>query len=65
MTGVLKHNSKGWYVQRKNKTYTLHPEESNMYNIYGDYSIDWIGKEVKFKVVSEGKTVYAVTEKFV
>jgi len=45
--------------------HTPYIQKNLICNMYGDYSIDWIGKEVKFKVVGEGKTVYAVTEKFV
>lgn len=63
--GTLKHNKTGWYIQTSDKDYKLHPEEEKICNMYGDYSIDWIGKTVKFSIKKEKKISYAITEKFV
>ena len=63
--GILKHNKTGWYIQTSDKDYKLHPEEEKICNMYGDYSIDWIGKKVEFSIKREKKISYAITEKFV
>lgn len=63
--GILKHNKTGWYIETTDKDYILHPEEEKIYNMYGDFSVDWIGKKVKFSIKKEKRKSYAITEKFV
>jgi hypothetical protein len=36
-------------------TLQLHPDDVKTCNDYGDYSVDWIGKEVKFDIVEVTK----------
>lgn len=71
MKGQLKKIGESWRV-RYSKTmkqcpeceeYTvyedlyLHPEEAKICNQYGDYSMDWINKEVEFEIVEERREV--------
>lgn len=63
MKGILTKNDNGWLVKypkypTSNKIFDtvslpLHPYDVNICNAYGDYSVDWIGKEVEFEIVDE------------
>lgn len=62
MKGILQRTQKGTWVVREYdgkrphfKEILLHPEDAKFCNDYGDYSIDWIGKEVDFEIVTEEK----------
>lgn len=64
MTGKLLHSENGWFIRTSDKgiDFPLHPEESKICDMYGDYSIDWIGKLVEFKLIKlEDNICYAVT----
>ena len=57
MKGILKKTVSGWFVWQKTashfKSYALHPDDAKICNQYGDYSMDWIDKEVEFEIVKE------------
>lgn len=62
MKGTLTKINDNWVVEypkhASNKIYEtatlpLHPEDVKTCNDYGDYYVDWIGKEVKFEIVDE------------
>ena len=64
MKGKLYRKTEGWMVfyVEKNSAYTsasyqkslpLHPENESIFITYTDYSVDWDGKEVDFKIVNE------------
>lgn len=64
MKGTLTKINDNWVVEypkhASNKIYEaatlpLHPEDVKTCNDYGDYSVDWIGKEVKFDIVEVTK----------
>lgn len=59
MKGILKKTVAGWFVWQSDKitshfrSYPLHPNDAKICNQYGDYSMDWIDKEVEFEIVKE------------
>jgi hypothetical protein len=60
MKGTLTKTEKGWVVNynysvNKNdwQTLSLHSDDVKILNNYGDYSVDWDGKEVDFEIVTE------------
>lgn len=64
MKGTLTKINDNWVVEypkhASNKIYEtatlpLHPEDVKTCNDYGDYSVDWIGKEVKFDIIEVTK----------
>ena len=60
----LRHSEIGWYVQDEQKNqYPLHPEEERICNMYGDYSIDWIGKVFEYTLTELNGKLYAITKK--
>ena len=63
MKGTLTKTEKGWVVNynysvNKNdwQTLSLHSDDVKILNNYGDYSVDWDGKEVEFELVTEWET---------
>ena len=72
MKGILKKTEAGWFVwhQEKSdeiashfKSYVLHPDDAKICNQYGDYSMDWINKEVEFETIDESGLRYATINK--
>jgi hypothetical protein len=63
MKGILHKTEQGWVVNynysvNNNDWYAilLHPTDVKICNDYGDYSVDWDGKEVDFDMVTEWET---------
>jgi hypothetical protein len=65
MKGTLHKTEQGWVVEHEVAektpigykswwgTFPLHPNDVKICNQYGDYSVDWHGKEVEFDFVTE------------
>ncbi len=60
MKGTLVKTEKGWMVNYNYSvnnndchTFSLHPDDVLTCMQYGDYSIDWDGKEVEFEILTE------------
>jgi hypothetical protein len=65
MKGKLNKNERGWFVnyihydfppleyKEKKLSLPLHPKDVKTCNDYGDYSVDWDGKEVEFEIIKE------------
>jgi hypothetical protein len=63
MKGTLTKTEQGWVVNYNYSvnnndwcTILLHPTDVKTCNNYGDYSVDWDGKEVDFDMVTEWET---------
>ena len=53
MKGNLLKTKQGWVVKYDQRTLLLHPDDIKTINQYGDYSVDWDGKEVNFDIIDE------------
>ncbi len=57
MKGILAKRNKEWIVSIEedglNMYYPLHPDDVKICKQYGDYSLDWEGKQVEYEVVDE------------
>ena len=61
MKGKLVLTTNGWYIwcqpylpeDTKFTLLSLHPDDIKTINQYGDYSVDWDGKEVDFNIIDE------------
>jgi len=69
MKGILKKTEAGWFIWQSDKitshfkSYVLHPDDAKICNQYGDYSMDWIDKEVEFETIDENSLRYATMDK--
>ncbi len=77
MKGKLNKTEEGWVVVYDQRTFQdpaaedgvikLHPADAKTCDNYGDYSVDWIGKEVEFVIenYNYGGTYAKITEQMI